>query len=68
VLSGFFEGVGRNLRTGKTILSAGLSLLSAAGNTFLIPAIAMFLMLTIGLGWYFRTARRRSIQNASFTF
>ncbi|UCH82842.1 MAG: zf-HC2 domain-containing protein [Candidatus Latescibacterota bacterium] len=65
VLNGFFDGVSRNLRTGKTILSAGLSLLSEAGNTYMIPAIGMFVMLTIGLGWYIRTARRRRTENAS---
>lgn len=66
VLDEFFNSVGRDLRTGKTILSAGLSLLSAVGSTFMIPAIAVFVMLTVGLVWYVRTTRRRSIQNASF--
>jgi len=68
VLNGFVDDVGKNLRTGKTIISAGLSLLSEAGNTFMIPAIAMIVMLTIGLGWYLRTARRRRLENASFNF
>lgn len=68
VLNSFVDDVGKNLRTGKTILSAGLSLLSEAGNTFMIPAIVMFIMLTIGFGWFIRNARRRSMENASFNF
>jgi hypothetical protein len=68
VLNGLVDDMGRNLRTVKTVLSAGLSLLLEAGNTYMIPAIAMFVMLTIGFGWYLRTTRRRSMENASFNF
>ncbi len=58
----------RDLRMIKTILSAGSSLVSTAGAAFMIPALGLIVMLTLGLGWYFKTVSKRSAQNASFIF
>ncbi|UCG52550.1 MAG: hypothetical protein JSW58_03090, partial [Candidatus Latescibacterota bacterium] len=66
VVDRFFERMGSDLRTAKTVLQAGLSLLSSLGETLMLPALAVFLLLTIGVWWYFRSAHRRSTQNASF--
>jgi hypothetical protein len=62
------EIIARDFRMAKTIMGAGLSLVSTAGSAFVIPAVGLIVMLTIGFGWYFKTISKRSAQNASYTF
>lgn len=68
LLDKFTEVLARDLRMIKTILGAGSSLISTAGAAFMIPALGLVIMLTLGLGWYFKTVSKRSAQNASFIF
>jgi len=62
------DGVGKDIGTVKTIVGAGCSLLLTAGETFMLPALFLVLTLTIGLGWFVKSARKRSNQNASYSF
>ena len=62
------EVLASDFRMIKTILSAGFSLISTAGAAYMIPALGLIIMLTIGLGWYFKTVSKRSAQNASYIF
>lgn len=62
------EVLAKDFRMIKTILNAGSSLVSTAGDAFMIPALGLIIMLTVGLGWYFKTVSKRSAQNASFIF
>ena len=68
LLDRVLESVSRDVRTVKTVLDAVLSLAATAGEAFMLPAMAFILMLVVGLGWYLRTANKRSTQNASFSF
>jgi hypothetical protein len=41
---------------------------STAGSTFMIPALGLIIMLTIGIGWYVKSVSKRGAQNASYIF
>lgn len=68
VLGQLVDGVEANLRTVLTILQAAFSLLAAAGETYMMPAIGSILMLTLGFAWFLRSTHRRSSHNATLSF
>jgi hypothetical protein len=67
-ICGIVEGVAKDIGTIKTIVSAGFSLLSTAGEALMLPAVLLVLALTIGLGWFVKAGRKRSTHNASYSF
>jgi anti-sigma factor RsiW len=62
------DNMERNLRTIKTVLQAGFSVISTAGGVLMLPALAILLMLTVGGAWYARVIHRGSTGHASFSF
>ncbi len=62
------DNVERNLRTVKTVLHAGFSVVSTAGDVLMLPALFILLMLTVGGAWYARVNHRGSTGHASFSF
>jgi anti-sigma factor RsiW len=66
VLDGVSDGIQRDMRTAKTVANAVYLLLSVAGQVYMIPALIMFLMVTVSIAWYLRTVHRRGDENASY--
>ncbi|MEE9270125.1 MAG: hypothetical protein V3V49_07680 [Candidatus Krumholzibacteria bacterium] len=62
------DNVEKNLRTVKTVLHAGFSVVSTAGDVLMLPALFILLMLTVGGAWYARVNHRGSTGHASFSF
>jgi len=56
----------KDMRTAKTVVGAVYLLLSALGQAYMIPAVAMILAITFLTGWYVKTNRRRSNEHASY--
>jgi len=56
----------KDMRTAKTLAGAVYLLLAALGQTYMIPAVAMILAVTFLTGWYVKTMRRRSDENAPY--
>jgi hypothetical protein len=54
------------VRTAKTVANAVYLLLSVAGQTYLVPALLVLFLGTIGATWYVRTFLRRSAEHASY--
>ena len=68
VLDDVSEGLEKDVRTAKTVAGAVYLLLSVLGQTYMIPALVMILMITVLTGWYVKTILRRSNENASYSF
>jgi anti-sigma factor RsiW len=58
--------IGKDMKTAKTVVGAVYLLLAALGQTYMIPAMVLILAITVLTGWYFKTIRRRSNENASY--
>jgi hypothetical protein len=56
----------KDVKTARTVAGAVYLLLGAIGQTYIIPAVVMILAITALTGWYLRTTRRRSDENASY--
>jgi anti-sigma factor (TIGR02949 family) len=68
VLDGVSREFEQDVRTAKTIMNALYLLLSAAGRTYLLPALSMLLVFAMCALWYVRTSLKRSTGHASFCF
>ena len=68
VLNPFFAAAAKIPRTTGTVLNAGFSLLASAGETLMLPALGMLLMLTLGATWYVRNRKRGAAEHATFSF
>ncbi len=66
VLDDVSQGLEQDVRTVKTIANAVYLLLSAAGQTYLVPALLVLFLSTAGAAWYIKTFLKRSAENASF--
>lgn len=67
ILARILDGLEKNLRTLKTIVWAGFSLLAQAGELFMVPALVTILLLTLGALLFIRVAHKRSAQHATFS-
>lgn len=65
VLDDVSRGIEEEMRTARTVANAVYLLLSVAGQTYVIPALMMILVITMGAVWYVRLAKR-SAGHASF--
>lgn len=63
----FIDSLAANLRTLKTVIMAGFSLLSTLGGVLLLPALGLVALVAVGLGWYYR-AQKRGAHHATFSF
>ena len=68
VLDDVSKDLEKDVRTAKTVVGAVYLLLSFLGQTYMIPALVMILMLSVLAGWYVKTILRRSDENASYSF
>ena len=68
VLGGVVDNLEKNLRTLKTVLQVGFSLIATVGEIFMLPALAVLILLSLGVGWYARVIHRGSTGHASYSF
>lgn len=66
ILDDVSQGFEKDVRTAKTIAGAAYLLLSTAGQTYMIPAVLMLVMITLSAAWYVKTCLKRSAENASY--
>ena len=66
VLDDVSQGLEQDVRTAKTVANAVYLLLSAAGQTYLAPALLVLFLSTIGAAWYMKTILKRSAGHASY--
>jgi anti-sigma factor RsiW len=68
VVARLFEPLERQVRMLKTFLSAVVSLLTAAGETYMLPILGLMTILMLAVAWYVGSLQRRSSHNASHIF
>lgn len=68
VLDDVSRGIEQDVRTAKTVANAVYLLLSIAGQTYVVPALLMLLVIMLGAVWYVRTSLKRSAGHASYCF
>jgi hypothetical protein len=68
ILTRVLDSLQKNLRTLKTVVLAGFSLLARAGELFMIPALATIFLLTLAVLFFLRMSNKRSAQHATYSF
>lgn len=68
VLDDVSKDLEKDMKTARTVAGAVYLLLSVLGQTYMIPALVMILMIAVLAGWFVKTTLRRSDENASYSF